>query len=71
MIEHLTLDGVMQAPGHPDEEPRDGFPYGGWANRAQDPAMQKVMGTHMSSAWSLLTGLPAASRHSCTARQPR
>lgn len=56
VIEHLTLDGVMQAPGHPDEDPRDGFQHGGWANRGQDPAMQKVMGAHMSSAWSLLAG---------------
>ena len=56
VIEHLTLDGVMQAPGHPDEDSRDGFRYGGWASRAQDPAMQQVMGTRMSSSWSLLAG---------------
>ncbi|GAA4913398.1 dihydrofolate reductase [Nonomuraea thailandensis] len=56
VIEHLTLDGVMQAPGHPDEDPRDGFPHGGWATRAQHPAMQEAMGARMSSAWSLLAG---------------
>ncbi|MFI7706758.1 dihydrofolate reductase family protein [Nonomuraea sp. NPDC049480] len=56
VIEHLTLDGVMQAPGHPDEDPRDGFRHGGWATRAQDPAMQEAMGARMTSAWSLLAG---------------
>lgn len=56
VIEHLTLDGVMQAPGHPDEDPRDGFEHGGWANQRQDPAMQEAMGASMSSAWSLLAG---------------
>jgi dihydrofolate reductase len=56
VIEHLTLDGVMQAPGARDEDPRDGFEHGGWATRRQDPAMQEAMGARMSSAWSLLAG---------------
>jgi len=28
---NVTLDGVMQAPARPDEDPRDGFTHGGWA----------------------------------------
>ncbi|MER5295285.1 dihydrofolate reductase family protein [Streptomyces pharetrae] len=56
VIEHLTLDGVMQAPGHPDEDRRDGFAQGGWALARQDPAMQETMGAHMTDAWSLLAG---------------
>lgn len=35
-IEHVTLDGVMQAPGRPDEDLRDGFHRGGWASVAAD-----------------------------------
>ena len=56
VIQHLTLDGVMQAPGHPDEDPRDGFEHGGWAQRDNDPVMQDVMGARMGMSWSLLLG---------------
>lgn len=57
VMEHLTLDGVMQAPGHPEEDQRGGFRHGGWAaSRGQDPAVLEAMGARMSSAWSLLTG---------------
>lgn len=38
---HLSLDGVMQAPGRPDEDTRDGFTYGGWA-RPRTEAMGVV-----------------------------
>jgi dihydrofolate reductase len=56
VIEHVTLDGVMQAPGRPDEDTRDGFGHGGWAAERQDPAMQEAMGTRMSGEWALLAG---------------
>ncbi|WP_188455700.1 dihydrofolate reductase family protein [Virgibacillus oceani] len=56
VIEHLTLDGVMQSPGLPDEDTRDGFEYGGWAEAGNDPVMMKVQSKYMSSSWSLLVG---------------
>jgi hypothetical protein len=30
VIEFVSLDGVIQAPGGPEEDPNDGFAYGGW-----------------------------------------
>jgi dihydrofolate reductase len=56
VIQHLTLDGVMQAPGHPEEDPRDGFEHGGWAQADNDPVMQDVIGARMGASWSLLLG---------------
>jgi dihydrofolate reductase len=55
-IEALTLDGVMQSMGRPDEDRRGGFEYGGWAMGRGDAVMQKVLGAHMSGPWSLLLG---------------
>ncbi|WP_345496151.1 dihydrofolate reductase family protein [Nocardia callitridis] len=48
VINHITLDGVMQSPGSPDEDSRGGFTHGGWAIRGSDPAMYAAMGPHMS-----------------------
>jgi dihydrofolate reductase len=56
VIQHLTLDGVMQAPGRPEEDSRDGFGHGGWAQPDNDPVMQDVIGARMGASWSLLLG---------------
>ncbi|HWI63938.1 MAG TPA: dihydrofolate reductase family protein [Symbiobacteriaceae bacterium] len=55
-IEAVTLDGVMQGMGRPDEDRRGGFEYGGWAAGRGDVVMQKVLSAHMSDPWSLLLG---------------
>jgi dihydrofolate reductase len=48
VINHLTLDGVMQAPGRPDEDERGGFAHGGWAIPGNDPAMFQAVGQRMA-----------------------
>jgi dihydrofolate reductase len=52
----LTLDGVMQAPGRPDEDRRGGFEYGGWAQPYNDPVMASVAAEGMAKGGALLLG---------------
>ena len=42
-----TLDGVMQAPGGPEEDPTGGFAHGGWSAGYWDEAMGAWMGEFM------------------------
>jgi len=56
VIEHVTLDGVMQAPGRADEDQRDGFEHGGWAHARVDEVMGRVMGEGMARGGALLFG---------------
>lgn len=49
VINHLTVDGVMQAPGRADEDTRGGFSHGGWALSGNDDAMTKAIGERMGS----------------------
>jgi dihydrofolate reductase len=42
VFENVTLDGVMQAPGRPDEDRRGGFQHGGWATPYADPALSRM-----------------------------
>ncbi len=53
---HVTLDGVIQAPADPDEDRRDGFTLGGWAVPYTDDVMGKVMGQRMAQRGALLFG---------------
>lgn len=56
VINHLTLDGVMQAPGRPDEDRRGGFAHGGWAQPDNDAVMGEAMGQGMARTDALLFG---------------
>ena len=53
---NLTLDGVMQAPGRPDEDVRGGFAHGGWAITYADVAMGRVAAESMATTGALLFG---------------
>jgi dihydrofolate reductase len=56
VVNHLSLDGVLQGPGRPDEDTRDGFRHGGWAQEANDPAMFTAMGERMGRDFAWLFG---------------
>jgi dihydrofolate reductase len=56
VVNHLTLDGVMQAPGRPDEDRRGGFEHGGWSPPYGDEVMGSFMGARMGTGGALLLG---------------
>ena len=56
VINHLSLDGVMQAPGRPDEDRRGGFQHGGWAVANGDAVMAQKMGAGGPSNAGVLLG---------------
>ena len=56
VFDSLTLDGVMQAPGRPDEDTRGGFAHGGWAAPYMDEVMGRVAAEGMADAGPLLFG---------------
>ncbi len=52
----VTLDGVMQAPGGPEEDPSGGFAHGGWSVGYWDDVMGQAMGESMGQPFDLLLG---------------
>jgi dihydrofolate reductase len=52
----MTLDGVMQAPGGPEEDPTGGFTHGGWSVNYWDDVMNQVMGESLAKPFDLLLG---------------
>ena len=57
VIDFMTLDGVVQAPGGPDEDTDGGFAHGGWSGPFFDPeAMGPVIGGVMERSEALLFG---------------
>ncbi|MCK6629145.1 MAG: dihydrofolate reductase family protein [Anaerolineae bacterium] len=56
VLSFITLDGVMQAPGGPEEDPTSGFRYGGWTVPYFDEFLGQAMGQQMSKPFDLLLG---------------
>src|SRR5512135_3462428 len=54
VISMISLDGVLQAPGGPKEDPSGGFRYGGWSAPYGDDVLGKVMQEQMKPADLLL-----------------
>jgi dihydrofolate reductase len=52
----MTLDGVVQAPGAPEEDPSGGFDHGGWSFGYWDDQMGTAMGQSMAEPFDLVLG---------------
>jgi dihydrofolate reductase len=56
VLEHISLDGVIQAPGAPEEDPSGGFSYGGWTAPYQDEVVGNAIKKHLDTPCDLLLG---------------
>ena len=56
VLTFTTLDGVMQAPGGPEEDPAGGFEHGGWSVGYWDEQLENAMGESMSPPFDLVLG---------------
>ncbi len=56
VLEFMSLDGVIQAPGGPQEDTSGGFKYGGWTFPYADEFFGKVMAEQMAGEYDLLLG---------------
>ena len=62
-ITHVTLNGIMQSPGRPEEDPTGGFTQGGWIMLSSDD----VVGQALDDIWrasSISSSVAAAMRSS-------
>ena len=56
VLEHISLDGVIQAPGGPDEDTSGGFAYGRWISSYSDEVLGMALRKQMNQAFDLLLG---------------
>lgn len=55
-VEFVSLDGVIQAPGKPDEDPSGGFQFGGWLFPFSDAASDEALSITYGQPYDLLLG---------------
>jgi dihydrofolate reductase len=55
-ITQVTVDGVMQSPGGPEEDPTNGFTHGGWAMQFVDDAVKQVIDETIAGEFDMLLG---------------
>jgi dihydrofolate reductase len=56
VLEHISIDGVIQAPGGPDEDTSGGFAYGGWIAPYSDAIFGTTLERQMNMPFDLLLG---------------
>ena len=56
VLEHISLDGVIQAPGGPDEDTSGGFAHGGWIAPYSDAQLGTALRRQMNLPFDLLLG---------------
>lgn len=56
VLSFITLDGVMQAPGGPEEDPTESFPFGGWQAPFDDDMVGQVTGKALKQSAEYLLG---------------
>jgi dihydrofolate reductase len=56
VLEHISIDGVIQAPGGPDEDTSDGFAHGGWESPYSDKILGTLLSKQMNMPFDLLFG---------------
>jgi dihydrofolate reductase len=56
VLEHISIDGVIQAPGGPEEDTSGGFAYGGWGGAYSDESSGTALRKQMNMPFDLLLG---------------
>lgn len=56
ILEYISLDGIVQAPGGPDEDRDGGFAHGGWSAPFDDPVLDEAVSAAHSAPFDLLLG---------------